>query len=69
MTRAGQRCHHFTVDSILTRTKKFGNSFLCRTISKWNSLLSHVFSPSYSVDSFKRSVKKHLAGQYGIVNG
>jgi hypothetical protein len=68
-TRAGQRCHHFTVDSIPTRTKKFGNSFLCRTISKWNSLPSHVFPPSYSMDSFKRSVKKHLAGQYGIVNG
>ncbi|CAH0397242.1 unnamed protein product [Chilo suppressalis] len=61
-TRAGLRCHRLTVATIPTRTKKFGDSFLCRTIRKWNSLPAHVFPPSYNLGSFKRGVKKHFCG-------
>ncbi|CAH0403721.1 unnamed protein product [Chilo suppressalis] len=43
-----------TVASIPTRTKKFGDSFLCRTIRKWNALHAHVFPPSYNLGAFKR---------------
>ncbi|RVE40408.1 hypothetical protein evm_014942, partial [Chilo suppressalis] len=62
-TRAGLRCHRLTVATIPTRTKKFGDSLLCRTIRKWNSLPAHVFPPSYNLESFKRGVKKQLAGR------
>lgn len=64
-TRAGLRCHRQTVTTIPTRTKKFGNSFLCRTVKKWNSLPAHIFPPSYNPGSFKRGVKRHLAGRQG----
>ncbi|RVE44225.1 hypothetical protein evm_011124 [Chilo suppressalis] len=64
-TRAGLRCHRLTVATIPTRTKKFGDSFLCRTIRKWNALPAHVFPPSYNLGSFKRGVKKQHAGRQG----
>ncbi|RVE54134.1 hypothetical protein evm_001257 [Chilo suppressalis] len=64
-TRAGLRCHRLTVATIPTRTKKFGDSFICRTIRKWNALPAHVFPPSYNLGSFKRGVKKQLAGWQG----
>ncbi|RVE55041.1 hypothetical protein evm_000461 [Chilo suppressalis] len=64
-TRAGLRCHRLTVATIPTRTKKFGDSFLCRTIRKWNALPAHVFPPSYNQGSFKRGVKKQHAGRQG----
>ncbi|RVE47159.1 hypothetical protein evm_008236 [Chilo suppressalis] len=64
-TRAGIRCHRLTAATIPTRTKKFGDSFLCRTIRKWNALPSHVFPPSYNLGSFKRGVKKQHAGRQG----
>ncbi|CAH2980548.1 unnamed protein product [Chilo suppressalis] len=35
---AGLRCHLLSVATIPTRTKKFGDLFLCRTIRKWNAL-------------------------------
>ncbi|CAH0401120.1 unnamed protein product [Chilo suppressalis] len=57
-TRAGLRCHRLTVATIPTRTKKFGDSFLCRSLRKWNSLPAHVFSPSYNLGSFKRGVEE-----------
>lgn len=66
-TRAGVRKHKFTVDNIPSRTKKFGDSFFCRTIHKWNELPAFVFPPSYDPGSFKRGVKKHLAGRQGDV--
>ncbi|RVE45607.1 hypothetical protein evm_009720 [Chilo suppressalis] len=49
--------------SEITRTKKFGDSYLCRTIRKWNALPAHVFPPSYNLGSFKRGVKKQHAGR------
>ncbi|RVE49177.1 hypothetical protein evm_006184 [Chilo suppressalis] len=62
--------HEFALDKgmtkmlpIPTRTKKFGDSFLCRTIRKWDALPAHVFSPSYNLGSFKRGVKKQHAGR------
>ncbi|XP_064074657.1 uncharacterized protein LOC135193964 [Vanessa tameamea] len=64
-TRAGSRCHRLTVTSIPSRTKKFGNSFLCRTAKKLNSLPAHVVSSSYKLGAFKRGVKRHLAGWHG----
>ncbi|RVE46780.1 hypothetical protein evm_008564 [Chilo suppressalis] len=64
-TRAGLRCHCLTVATIPKRTKKFGDSFLCRTIRKWNALPAHVFPPSYNLGSFKRGVKKQHAGRQG----
>lgn len=60
-TRAGLRSHSLTVQTISARTKKFANSFLCRTVKLWNCLPSHVFPPSYNPGSFRRSVKKHLS--------
>ncbi|RVE48692.1 hypothetical protein evm_006658 [Chilo suppressalis] len=63
--RAGLRCHRLTVATIPTRTKKFGDSFLCRTIRKWNALPAHGYPPSYNLGSFKRGVKKQHAGQQG----
>ncbi|RVE42343.1 hypothetical protein evm_013017 [Chilo suppressalis] len=62
-TRAGLRCYCLTVATIPTRTKKFGDSLLCRTIRKWNALPAHVFPPSYNLGSFKRGVKKQHAGR------
>ncbi|RVE54942.1 hypothetical protein evm_000309 [Chilo suppressalis] len=62
-TSAGFRCHRLTVATIPTRTKKFGDSFLCRTIRKWNALPAHVFPSSYKLGSFKRGVKKQHAGR------
>lgn len=59
-TRAGLRCHRFTVEEIPSRTKRFGASYLCRTIKVWNSLPTHVFPSSFDPGSFKRGVKKHL---------
>ncbi|CAH0405109.1 unnamed protein product [Chilo suppressalis] len=64
-TRAGLLCHRLTVATIPTRTKKFGDSFLCRTIRKWNALPAPVFPPSYNLGSFKRGVKKQQAGRQG----
>ncbi|RVE41547.1 hypothetical protein evm_013801 [Chilo suppressalis] len=61
-TRAGLRYHRLTVATIPTRTKKFGDSFLCRTIRKWNALPAHVFPP-YNLRSFKRGVKKQHSGR------
>nr|XP_026499547.1 uncharacterized protein LOC113403281 [Vanessa tameamea] len=48
-TRAGSRCNCLTVTSIPSRPKQFGNSFLCRTAKKWNSLPAHVFPSSYNL--------------------
>lgn len=59
-TRTGLSLHPHVVDRISARTKKFDNSFLCRTIKMWNSLPAHVFPPSYNLGSFKRGVKRHF---------
>ncbi|CAH0397335.1 unnamed protein product [Chilo suppressalis] len=64
-TRAGLHCHRLTVAIILSLSKKFGDSFLCRTIRKWNVLPAHVFPPSCNLGSFKRGVKKQHAGRQG----
>ncbi|RVE40288.1 hypothetical protein evm_015062 [Chilo suppressalis] len=64
-TLADLRCRRLTVATIPTRTKKFGDSFLCRAIRKWNALPAHVFPPSYNLGSFKRGVKKQHADQQG----
>ncbi|RVE49697.1 hypothetical protein evm_005672 [Chilo suppressalis] len=45
--------------------KNFGDSFLCRTIRKWNGLPANVFPPSYNQGSFKRDVKMQHAGRQG----
>lgn len=67
-TRAAHRNHRYTVSNIPSRTKKFGDSFLCRTTKRWNSLPAYVFPPSYDMGSFKRGVKKHLVGRQSEVN-
>ncbi|RVE53224.1 hypothetical protein evm_002057 [Chilo suppressalis] len=38
---SSSNCGH---NSKPTRTKKFGVSFLCRTIRKWNALPAHVYN-------------------------
>lgn len=59
-TRAGLRSHPHTTQRLLSRTKRFGDSFLCRTIKTWNALPAHVFPSSYSPGVFKRGVKRHF---------
>lgn len=51
----------------LSRTKRFGGTFLCRNVDKGKSLPAHVFLLSFDIESLKRGVKRHLVAGYSWV--